>query len=80
MREAVIVTLRGIGGNIEDAYRNRSGIQSLAEQLNDAAAKRALTMGGKEWLKLFRAFLPDVLSKGTLPQLDDAAIDNILST
>ena len=79
LREAIVVTLRGIGGNVEEAFNRRTEIETLAKKLNEAAATRSLTMGGKEWLRLFRALLPDVLSKGVIPELDDATIAELLA-
>lgn len=79
LREAVIVTLRAVSGNVEQAFSRRAEIETLAVRLNDAAAARALTMGGKEWLRLFRALLPGVLTKGAVPELDDATIASVMA-
>ena len=79
LREAIVVTLRGIAGNVEQAFSRRTDIETLATKLNDAAAARGLTMGGKEWLRLFRALLPGVFSKGEIPELDDARIASLLA-
>lgn len=79
LREAIIVTLRAVGGNVEQAFSRRTDIEILATKLNDAADARGLTMGGKEWLHLFRALLPEVLTRGEVPQLDDAKIASILA-
>lgn len=78
LREAVIVTLRALGGNVTQAFDRRGDIETLATRLNDAVAARGLTMGGKEWLRLFRELLPGVLTKGEIPVLDDASIAKIL--
>lgn len=79
LREAIIVTLRGISGNVEQAFEQHDTINTLATKLNEAVATRGLSMGGKEWLKLFRTLLPDVLSKGTIPTLDDDTILDLLA-
>lgn len=79
LREAIIVTLRGLGGNLENASAQQAKIEDLARKLNDAAVPRRLSMGGKEWSRLFRALLPGVLTKGEIPVLDDASIALILS-
>lgn len=79
LREAIIVTLRGIGGNVEQAFERRSDLESLATTLNDVAAKHGLTLGGKEWLRLFRALLPAVLAKGEIPALEESKIAALLA-
>ena len=79
LREAIIVTLRGIAGNVEQAFYHRIEIETLATTLNDAATARGLTMGGKEWLRLFRALLPGVLTKGEIPELGGAKIEALLA-
>lgn len=78
LREAIIVTLRGIAGNVEQAFTTRVQIEKLAVKLNEAAAAHGLKMGGKEWLRLFRALLPGVLTDGEIPVLDDAKIASLL--
>jgi hypothetical protein len=79
LREAVIVTLRAISGNVQHAFAQRESIGALAENISQAVATRGLELGGKEWLGLFRALLPDVLSRGTIPTLDDAKIAALLA-
>lgn len=79
LRESIIVTLRGIGGNVEQAFENRPALEQLATTLNDAAATHGLTLGGKEWLRLFRALLPGVLANGEIPVLDDSKIAALLA-
>lgn len=79
LRESIIVTLRSIGGNVEQALERRAALESLAATLNDVVAKHGLTMGGKEWLRLFRVLLPDVLDKGEIPILDDSKIELLLA-
>lgn len=79
LREAISVTLRGISSNVEQAFTQRAAIDSLATALNDAVAIRGLSMGGKEWIRLFKKLLPDVLSTGTIPTLDNAKIATLLA-
>jgi hypothetical protein len=35
-------------------------------------------MGGKEWTRIFRELLPDVLSTGVVPSLTPAEINRLL--
>jgi hypothetical protein len=78
LRDSIIVTLRAIGGNVKQAFENRDAIDDLASALNDAAAEQGLSMGGKEWTRLFRELLPDVLSTGVVPSLTPAEINRLL--
>ena len=79
LRDAITVTLRAIGGNVTQAFDRRGDIETLATKLNEAVAARGMTMGGKEWLRLFRALLPGVLTRGEIPTLDDATIARLLA-
>lgn len=79
LRESIIVTLRGIGGNVEQAFTNRPAIENLANVLNKVAAEHGLTLGGKEWLRLFRSLLPGVLASGETPEIDEAKIAGLLA-
>lgn len=78
LREAVIVTLRAIAGNVKQAFDQKEKIGLLATKLTEAVSSRGLELGGKEWLHIFRALLPDVLNTGTIPELSDAAIAALL--
>lgn len=79
LRDSIIVTLREIGGNVEQAFTNRPALETLAVTLNDAAAEHGLTLGGKEWLRLFQSLLPGVLANGEVPALDEAGIAALLA-
>jgi len=79
LRNAIITTIRTTGGNVESALTNLDKVDALAKSLNQAIAKRQFTMGGKEWLLLYRALLPGVLRTGQLPSLTDEQINRILS-
>ena len=57
----------------------RRGLEQLAVDLNGAAATHGLTLGGKEWLRMFRALLPKVLAEGEVPVLDDTKIAGLLA-
>lgn len=80
LRDSIVVSLRAIGGNVKQAFENREAIADLAEALNDAAAAQGLSMGGKEWTRIFRSLLPDVLATGDVPSLSAAEIDRLLAT
>lgn len=79
LRNAVVISLRTVGGNVEAAVTNLDAIDALAKNLNDAIAQRQLRMGGREWQKLYMALLPGVLRTGELPVLTDDQINRILT-
>tara|TARA_R110002110_G_scaffold414147_1_gene643159 strand:+ start:15120 stop:17021 length:1902 start_codon:yes stop_codon:yes gene_type:complete len=79
LRFAVITTLRGIAGNVDKALSNRVQIETLANKLNAALADKTYEFGGKEWQHLFKMLLPSVLKNGTVPELTDAKIAELLS-
>lgn len=78
LREAIIVTLRAISGNVQQAFAQKDKIGLLATKLDEAVATRGLQLGGKEWLRIYRAFLPDVLNTGEIPTLNDVSIATLL--
>jgi hypothetical protein len=65
---------------VKQAFKNRDAIADLAEALNEAAAEQGLSMGGKEWTRIFRTLLPDVLATGEIPTLTPAEINRLLET
>lgn len=78
LKDALIITLRALGANITGAAERHDEIRQLADRLNAVAAKPDNAIGSKEWLRLFRAILPNVIATGTLPELSDSTIDQLL--
>lgn len=79
LRDSIIFTLRAISGNVVQAFEQRAKIEDLAAKLNEAVGARGLTMGGKEWKRLFNQLLPQVLAKGEVPALTDTTIASLLA-
>lgn len=80
LKEAVIVTLRAVAGNVDKAAAAKSGLAVLVGALNDLAAEQPLAIGGKEWSRLFRALLPKLLADGAPPEIDPAKIEALLAS
>jgi hypothetical protein len=79
LREAIIISLHTVGGNIENALVNLDKIDALARNLNEVIVRRPFSLGGKEWQKLYMALMPGVLRSGELPVLSNKKITQILS-
>lgn len=79
LREAIITTLRAAAGDAAGAAANLGGVKTLAQKLCEIVGAQADQLGSKEWLCLYRASLGQVLERGTLPDLGDARIAEVLA-
>lgn len=80
LREAVVLVLRAASGRTAQVLEARMDIEKLVKSLNQAAGQREYTIGGKEWLHLFRALLPRAIGGIEIPPLDDAEIASLLAS
>ena len=79
LREAIVITLKALGGNLNAALEHRNKIQVLADELNKAASTDGRIFGGKEWLRLYMELLPRVLAGGDIADISEAEINDLLS-
>jgi hypothetical protein len=79
LREAMIVTLRAAAGNAAGAAAHPDVVKTLAQQLCDLVRAQPGRMGSKEWLCIFRSAVGQALDQGTVPELSDAHVAQILA-
>lgn len=79
LREAIVITLKALGGNLNAALEQRGKIKILADKLNKAASTDGRIFGGKEWLRLYMVQLPRVLAGGDPADISEAEFNELLS-
>lgn len=78
LREALVIALRSIAAHPKVPTLNIDSVAGLIVAIQNAAAQRETMFGGKEALRLFRSFLPQVIEQGTLPRITNELIDQVL--
>jgi len=78
LRESIIVTLRATSGNPEAAHASISKIDDLVTELNTFVARNSERYGNKEWMRLFRVLLSNVLDGRSTPVLDTDKVEELL--
>jgi hypothetical protein len=78
LRGAIIVVLRATSGNPQDAQKTLTQIEELVKQLNLFVAENHNRFGSKEWLRLFRVLLGELLDGKGLPELTEESASDIL--
>ena len=78
LRDAVIVVLRATAGQPQAARDRMSDVARLVDLVTKLVANHPQKYGSKEWLRLFRLLLSDVLAGGALQVLTESDADALL--
>jgi len=79
LREAVILTLQTVSGNVKAAMDNQAALVALATTLSALVRARPAKYGRREWLFLYRTLLVRVLNGTAVDTLTETEFDNILA-
>ena len=78
LRDAIILVVQAVAGNIDAAVTNQAGLKDLATTLTNRALMKSGQLGSKEWLLLYRMLIGRILQGGAVGTLDDAEITQLL--
>jgi len=76
--EAISATLTRAAGNVEKAVQNQNAIKVLSKNVNDVVVQNPGKFGSKEWLRVFKYYLPKVLETGTIVGVSVEQMSNIV--
>jgi hypothetical protein len=71
LREAIVVVLRTVSGNVRAALAETKPVEQLASAVSEVVRDKPDAFGSKEWLRLFRALLGQALADGSIEISED---------
>ncbi len=78
LREAILTVCTVAAGNVAAALANAAKIDELAKGLARVVADVPQRFGSKEWLRLYRLLLPDIVAGKALPDFTADNFEKIL--
>ena len=79
LREAIITALHSASGNTAAVTAHPEIVQLLAQRLSELVRAQPDRLGSKEWLWLFRNLLGPAVEQGTIGELSDERIAQVLA-
>lgn len=76
--DAITTTLRAAAGNVSKALASAEAVMAIARDVDRIVEDNAGAYGSKEWLRVFKHYLPSVIESGNTPTLTADIIENIL--
>jgi hypothetical protein len=79
LRDALVIAVHAATGNADGAGTNRAAVVQLVERLSDRVQTQNGRLGSKEWLWLFRTLVGGVLETGTVGELGEQQLAQLLA-